>query len=111
MNLSDKTQPIANCEKTLDELSSKKKNLSEEELGYSCTPHALRPPSHILKARRTSKHAIGSSIISSEKEQVNTPKPFVKRHHRANSCNSAVSPQFMAIRKLSEVTSVSILSV
>jgi hypothetical protein len=101
MNLSDKTQPIANCEK----------NLSEEELGYSCTPHALRPPSHILKARRTSKHAIGSSIISSEKEQVNTPKPFVKRHHRANSCNSAVSPQFMAIRKLSEVTSVSILSV
>ncbi|KAI8887877.1 hypothetical protein K501DRAFT_330290 [Backusella circina FSU 941] len=109
MNLSDKTQPIANSEKTLDELSSKKKYLSEplqeEELAYSSTPHALRPPSHILKARRTSKHAIASSIFS-EKEQINSPQPFVKRHHRANSCNSAVSPQFMAIRKLSEVTTL-----
>lgn len=79
--------------------------------------NALGPPSHVLKARRLSKNMTkhssapttpvkslsSSSIRDKRKPSIvdNYSKEF------CNSNNSAVSPRFMALRKLSEVTTVS----
>lgn len=71
------------------------------------SPNALCPPSHVLKARRLSKNAIQSStstpINSSSKTKITRKHSFVD----SMNSNSAVSPRFMALRKLSEVTTVS----
>jgi hypothetical protein len=82
-----------------------KKNIIEKLILYiagelnesSTAPHALRPPSHLLKARRVSKQ--NSLSVDNHALQ--------RTHQRQESTNSAVSPRFMAMRKLSEVSPVS----
>ncbi|KAI8085891.1 uncharacterized protein B0P05DRAFT_595342 [Gilbertella persicaria] len=71
--------------------------------------NALCPPSHVLKARRLSKNTIKTSvstpIISSSKPRSRKPS-IVDSYSKEFSNNSAVSPRFMALRKLSEVTTL-----
>ncbi|KAI9487604.1 MAG: hypothetical protein EXX96DRAFT_85626 [Benjaminiella poitrasii] len=79
---------------SLGELSSQLQEIT--------TLNALCPPSHILKARRLSKNTIDSPVRSPTRE-IATPKPLVVTDNN----NSAVSPRFMALRKLSEVSNLS----
>jgi hypothetical protein len=85
--------------------------------------NALGPPSHVLKARRLSKNTIKSSAstpitpvkslstasLSSSSIREKRKPSIVDSYSKgfSNSNNSAVSPRFMALRKLSEVTTVS----
>lgn len=90
------------------------------------TLNALGPPSHVLKARRLSKNTIKSSAstpITPVKSLSTTTlsstsirdkrRPSILDNYRefSNSNNSAVSPRFMALRKLSEVTTVSTVKI
>lgn len=79
--------------------------------------NALGPPSHVLKARRLSKNICKTSSapttpiksLSSSSIRDKRKPSIVDNYSRefSNSNNSAVSPRFMALRKLSEVTTVS----
>lgn len=82
--------------------------------------NALGPPSHVLKARRLSKNIISSSSstpitpvksLSTNSVSIKDKrKPSIVNNYSKELCdsnNSAVSPRFMALRKLSEVTTVS----
>lgn len=102
-------------------------NLYERKSSFSRRPsqlqqemtslNALCPPSHVLKARRLSKNtpktSVSSPIVpsmstSSTSTAARNRKPsIVENYSKEFSSNSAVSPRFMALRKLSEVTAVS----
>lgn len=62
--------------------------------------HALTPPSHALKARRFSKNNEAGVGMSRKRS-------LVSEYQKEFSNHSAVSPRFMTLRKLSEVTTVS----
>ncbi|GAA5805878.1 hypothetical protein HPULCUR_011404 [Helicostylum pulchrum] len=78
--------------------------------------NALGPPSHVLKARRLSKNICTTSSapttpiksLSSSSIRDKRKPSIVDNYSRefSNSNNSAVSPRFMALRKLSEVTTL-----
>ncbi|KAG2236157.1 hypothetical protein INT48_003776 [Thamnidium elegans] len=78
--------------------------------------NALGPPSHVLKARRLSKNICKTSSapttpiksLSSSNIRDKRKPSIVDNYSRefSNSNNSAVSPRFMALRKLSEVTTL-----
>ncbi|KAI9264828.1 hypothetical protein BY458DRAFT_513698 [Sporodiniella umbellata] len=61
--------------------------------------HALTPPSHSLKARRFSKNNVTSVGMSRKRS-------LVSEYQKELSSHSAVSPRFMTLRKLSEVTTL-----
>jgi hypothetical protein len=67
--------------------------------------HALAPPSHILKARRLSKTNQDESPTGEMKRK----RSIVTDYQKELVNHSAVSPRFMTLRKLSEVTAVSLL--
>jgi hypothetical protein len=77
--------------------------------------NALGPPSHVLKARRLSKTTMNSSSstpitpvksLSSSTIRDKRKPSIVDNYSKEFGNNSAVSPRFMALRKLSEVTTV-----
>ncbi|CAO3660364.1 unnamed protein product [Rhizopus stolonifer] len=61
--------------------------------------HALTPPSHALKARRFSKNNEASVGMSRKRS-------LVSEYQKEFNNHSAVSPRFMTLRKLSEVTTL-----
>ncbi|CEP08399.1 hypothetical protein [Parasitella parasitica] len=65
------------------------------------TLNALCPPSHLLKARRLSK-----TIMKPSASTPITVKDKDRRSSISDSNHSAVSPRFMALRKLSEVSAL-----
>ncbi|KAI8361784.1 hypothetical protein EDC96DRAFT_512515 [Choanephora cucurbitarum] len=100
------------AENTLeDNLSEKKTSFSRRpsQLSQDLSFNALCPPSHVLKARRLSKNTIKASVstpIISSTQRSRKPS-FVDGYQKEFiSSQSAVSPRFMALRKLSEVTSL-----
>lgn len=105
-----------NVENTLED------NLYERKSSFSRRPsqllqertslNALCPPSHVLKARRLSKTIIKSSNSTPITVKDKNRKPsVVDNYTKEFSNNSAVSPRFMALRKLSEVTNVSNITI
>ncbi|EIE91384.1 hypothetical protein RO3G_16095 [Rhizopus delemar RA 99-880] len=64
--------------------------------------HALAPPSHILKARRLSK----SNQDESPTGEMKRKRSMVTDYQKELVNHSAVSPRFMTLRKLSEVTAL-----
>lgn len=64
-------------------------------------PHALAPPSHNLKARRLSKTVDESSSV-----EMSRKRSIVNDYQKELANHSAVSPRFMTLRKLSEVTAL-----
>ncbi|KAI8997317.1 hypothetical protein BDB01DRAFT_31028 [Pilobolus umbonatus] len=67
--------------------------------------NALCPPSHVLKARRISKPISNTSgeLNSIVAERPRKASVVMDNYHKELSNNSAVSPRFMALRKLTEV--------
>lgn len=65
--------------------------------------HALAPPSHTLKARRLSKN----NDSEPGQGEMKRKRSIVHEYQKELSSHSAVSPRFMTLRKLSEVTVVS----
>lgn len=65
--------------------------------------HALAPPSHTLKARRLSKN----NDPEPDQGEMKRKRSIVHEYQKELSSHSAVSPRFMTLRKLSEVTVVS----
>ncbi|GAN02265.1 hypothetical protein MAM1_0019d01706 [Mucor ambiguus] len=100
-----------NVENTLED------NLYERKASFSRRPsqllqernslNALCPPSHVLKARRLSKTIIKPSASTpiTGKDKIRKPS-IVDNYTKEFGNNSAVSPRFMALRKLSEVTNL-----
>ncbi|KAG1176189.1 hypothetical protein G6F70_003551 [Rhizopus microsporus] len=62
--------------------------------------HALAPPSHALKARRLSKN----NDPEPDQEEMRRKRSIVHEYQKELNSHSAVSPRFMTLRKLSEVT-------
>ncbi|KAL7319044.1 hypothetical protein PS15m_002216 [Mucor circinelloides] len=100
-----------NVENTLED------NLYERKTSFSRRPsqllqernslNALCPPSHVLKARRLSKTIIKPSTSTPVTGKDRSRKPsIVDNYTKEFGNNSAVSPRFMALRKLSEVTNL-----
>ncbi|KAK4516562.1 uncharacterized protein ATC70_011536 [Mucor velutinosus] len=100
-----------NVENTLED------NLYERKASFSRRPsqllqernslNALCPPSHVLKARRLSKTIIKPSASTPVTVKDKNHKPsIVDNYTKEFGSNSAVSPRFMALRKLSEVTNL-----
>ncbi|KAI9254261.1 hypothetical protein BY458DRAFT_521255 [Sporodiniella umbellata] len=82
-------------------------SISTEEALYTASafskqkslPHALGPPSHNLKARRSSKIVDVGSVPMNRKQSI-------VKDYKEMTTHSAVSPRFMTLRKLSEVTAL-----
>ncbi len=70
--------------------------------------HALTPPSHALKARRFSKNNHTEPSTTAAPVEMSRQHSLVSECQKELSNHSAVSPRFMSLRKLSEVTNVSI---
>ncbi|KAI8147454.1 hypothetical protein BJV82DRAFT_595516 [Fennellomyces sp. T-0311] len=71
---------------------------SDEELMHSTHPFSLRPPPHLMRSRRQSR-------TTQQSERQTPPADGLEARSQAsskNSSTSAVSPRFMALRKLSE---------
>ena len=83
----------------------------EEQLMHGVHPFSLRPPPHLMRSRRQSKTTQQGAIdsrpfnlqqqISSSSTLSDGPENKSQASSK-NSSTSAVSPRFMALRKLSE---------
>ncbi|KAG1052258.1 hypothetical protein G6F46_004051 [Rhizopus delemar] len=68
--------------------------------------HALTPPSHALKARRFSKNNHTETSTTAAPVEMSRQHSLVSECQKELSNHSAVSPRFMSLRKLSEVTNL-----